>query len=105
MSSNSGINGSSGKTDKFGTVNLNHQKILTQNIRTTGLVDGTKPINARPSIGIKDRNIAQNQTKTLPVIFNANIPSFGSSEQNNKTIECEVVLKTNNVKIATFTET
>ena len=100
-----GINGSSGKTDKFGTVNLNHQKILTQNIRTTGLVDRTKPINAAPSIGMRNKDIAQNQTKTLPVIFNANIQSFGSSEQNDKTLECEVILKMNNVQIATFTET
>ena len=97
MSSNMGINGSSGKTDKFGTVNLNHQKILTQNIRTTGLVDRAKPINAAPSIGMRNKDIAQNQTKTLPVIFNANIQSFGSSEQNDKTLECEVILKMNNV--------
>ena len=46
-----------------------------------------------------------NIIKQLPVIFLANIQSFGKSSKKDKTVECEFILDINQVDISVFTET
>ena len=41
----------------------------------------------------------------LPIILLSNIQSFGKSEKTDKTLETEVILKSNNIDIAVFSET
>ena len=41
----------------------------------------------------------------LPLIFLANVQSFGSSSRTDKTTECELILNTNHIDISVFTET
>ena len=45
------------------------------------------------------------QLHTFPIIFLANIQSFGKTSTTDKTTECEIIFKTNNVDIGIFCET
>ena len=43
--------------------------------------------------------------RNLPILFLANIHSFGSNNDTDKTTEVEGILKINQIEIAVFTET
>ena len=43
--------------------------------------------------------------KNLPVLFLANVQSFGVDGENDKTLECKAMLDDNQIEVAAFTET
>ena len=58
-----------------------------------------------PVVSSTEKRANQKKEKFLPLIMLANIQSFGKSESKDKTLETEVIMKSNNVEIAVFSET
>ena len=58
-----------------------------------------------PVVSSTEKRAEQKKEKFLPLIMLSNIQSFGRSENKDKTLETEIIMNSNNVEIAVFSET
>ena len=63
------------------------------------------PVGVNSKNNVPKLKEPDNKIKQLPVLFLANIQSFGKSIKKDKIFECEVILDINQVDISVFTET